>query len=1236
MAYLIVVTLLAPSFGTVNFAQAEELGNESAELSLEESATYSEEMQEERRQAEEELREKERNIEPDQYETDDFCHQAGELLVNTPQPQHSLHTPEDVDWVKLRVEGVSELDFLLETYDPASAGGSKFSLYRECENGPQVPVLLAASDAKIKNPFKADGSYYIKVESVQQVVVPAYTLLLSSHPKAGSTERRIPANMQGLAELQQRPDNVRKFPKGQFLPEVLEPASLILTPQQVEELRLPANRDPEAEEARDEREQERLQLTVPRSPEREELEYYNKASTGWQTIMTENGEGSFPRGNNWRVYDDNSGSGRDYWDDLSCRDHWGRYSIWASDIGDMRNCQRYDNNMNAWMIYGPFDLSDATQAKLEFYYWNNTESGYDYFKWLASSNGRNFQGDQTSGNSGGWRSQTLDLASYVGDSSVWVAFLFESDGSVTKEGAYVDDITLQKSVTPTDDPYEENDTLSRAYDLRSSEGRWLSSINGKGIQADHDWYKIYVNSGEERVKIDCRFTHSAGDIDLKLYNASGRSLKSSTGTRDNELIDYTVPRSGTYYLKVYYGNQGNTYDLKWDDLPAAKPDLIVSSVTGTQSSYQIGDRINATATIKNNGNASAGSSDVKYYLGTSADKTYKYIEEGEIGSLAAGATETDDINYWGWTIPEDVPAGTYYIWVQADSSSELAESNEQNNWGQSTSFTLTSPEPEIEITPISLNLVLTKEADGLKTSLPPPQAGSRDLFVQPEEFDPTKIQSSEEEERSFALWKQLPTTETIKKVKINREAFSFAEIKIQLSPELAVTAIRREIKQKDEDTFIWVGDLKGRQESLIFVVDEKGVTATIRVGGEYYRIYSLNPETHVLIDVDESKFLEGDCVDEESTELGKKNQHSAFTETSKVTPAAHQATVITVLVAYTDAAAKAANGNIARLIEDAEEETNESYKKSGITQRIQVVHTEQVKYTTTGDSKKDINRFQGKNDNHLDEVHALRDRYAADVMVLITNPPNYSGRAFEIGAKEDQAFAVINWDYLTWEYTFGHEIGHLQGARHDPYVDNDTSPYAYGHGYVYLSGQPANNWRTIMAYRKECDDNNTSCPKIQYWSNPNVKYNKVAVGTAATHDNARVLDETAQTVAGFRTLPQASFKIKNTGTVALAITSITKQNSSNWLTLSSSAPFRIAPNREQIVTVSVQSSLVPGNYTERLLIYSNDADESPYPRGVNINLTVSTSNNISIKASPIEPGQDGTVTVEPVNHTSTD
>lgn len=122
----------------------------------------------------------------------------------------------------------------------------------------------------------------------------------------------------------------------------------------------------------------------------------------------------------------------------------------------------------------------------------------------------------------------------------------------------------------TDDNYEENDTQATAWSPGYNwEHTWLSSINGMGKQADIDWYSISVSSGYERVRVDLRFTHADGDIDLNLFNASGTLLASSISTSDNEYIDYTVSSGGTYYLKVYYANRGNIYNLWWDDLQSS-------------------------------------------------------------------------------------------------------------------------------------------------------------------------------------------------------------------------------------------------------------------------------------------------------------------------------------------------------------------------------------------------------------------------------------------------------------------------------------------------------------------------------------------------------------------------------------------------------------------------------------------------------------------------------------------
>jgi hypothetical protein len=138
----------------------------------------------------------------------------------------------------------------------------------------------------------------------------------------------------------------------------------------------------------------------------------------------------------------------------------------------------------------------------------------------------------------------------------------------------------------TDDNYEENDSFNKAYDLSALDNTWLSTVNGFGIQADEDWYRINVTPGYQRVLVDVRFTHSAGDIDVELYDATGTWLASSSSIEDNEFLSYRAASAGTYYINVTYGNQGNQYDLWWDNvLSSAGIDIHVGG--DWQGSYTV-------------------------------------------------------------------------------------------------------------------------------------------------------------------------------------------------------------------------------------------------------------------------------------------------------------------------------------------------------------------------------------------------------------------------------------------------------------------------------------------------------------------------------------------------------------------------------------------------------------------------------------------------------------------------
>jgi hypothetical protein len=85
--------------------------------------------------------------------------------------------------------------------------------------------------------------------------------------------------------------------------------------------------------------------------------------------------------------------------------------------------------------------------------------------------------------------------------------------------------------------------------------------------------------------------------------------------------------------------------------------------------------------------------------------------------------------------------------------------------------------------------------------------------------------------------------------------------------------------------------------------------------------------------------------------------------------------------------------------------------------------------------------------------------------------------------------------------------------------------------------------------------------------------------------------------------PRTSFSIRNLGAGVLNITSINLDSPAPWITWSPLAPFSIQPGELKVVTVYVDYDLAPNGATQRrLLINSNDSNESPFPGGVYIDV----------------------------------
>ncbi len=108
------------------------------------------------------------------------------------------------------------------------------------------------------------------------------------------------------------------------------------------------------------------------------------------------------------------------------------------------------------------------------------------------------------------------------------------------------------------------------------------------------------------------------------------------------------------------------------------------------------------------------------------------------------------------------------------------------------------------------------------------------------------------------------------------------------------------------------------------------------------------------------------------------------------------------------------------------------------------------------------------------------------------------------------------------------------------------------------------------------------------------------------------------------------FTIYNDGTSPLQITDIIKQNSSTWLTVTPQEPIplEIEPGESVNVGISIDSTGLSSNlYNDRILVYSNDADKSPYPAGdpndpnggVDVRLEVTSASQPDLTATAPTP-----------------
>jgi surface protein len=262
--------------------------------------------------------------------------------------------------------------------------------------------------------------------------------------------------------------------------------------------------------------------------------------------------------------------------------------------------------------------------------------------------------------------------------------------------------------------------------------------------------------------------------------------------------------------------------------------------------------------------------------------------------------------------------------------------------------------------------------------------------------------------------------------------------------------------------------------------------------------------------------------------LNDKNvrQENTGLKSAQISPDVNDSAQIDILVVYTPAAkqwADAYEGGINNTISQAIAKCNLVSENSKLGIKFNLVHSTEVDYIETGDSKIDLDNLT---EGVIPIVQDIRDKLAADLVLLLTPNNDVGGAAWLLTNKygtEAYAYSVVRVQQASGLTTV-HEIGHNFGANHPKQQISDPGPTAW-------SNWPENTWSA--GWRWKGDDNNYYCTvmgydagwyypdgnstiQVPYFSDPDILFQGYPVGNLADGNNARTVREIKHVIADYR------------------------------------------------------------------------------------------------------------------------
>ncbi|MDR2642637.1 MAG: fibronectin type III domain-containing protein, partial [Planctomycetaceae bacterium] len=281
--------------------------------------------------------------------------------------------------------------------------------------------------------------------------------------------------------------------------------------------------------------------------------------------------------------------------------------------------------------------------------WDEVANATKYQIYILTNSEWTQIADSVTGNS-----TSIDATEYTpGVYSIAVTASNENNQQSDKAETTVEITTNEnenEDTNPTEDKYENNNTIESAYNLGAITS--VKTLENLALLDDADYYRFELTAkGDTKSYVRIAFDVSLGDVELQIYNASKKAIKSASSTGNSEQISLNGLVAGIYYIRVYgYKKATNPSYTLTINPPAAsvttpQPPATPTGLTATENEN--------TVTLKWNSVTDAASYNV-------------YRQEGQNWTLFSSVSGTS------FTL-NDLADGTYNFAVSAVSNNGESE-----------------------------------------------------------------------------------------------------------------------------------------------------------------------------------------------------------------------------------------------------------------------------------------------------------------------------------------------------------------------------------------------------------------------------------------------------------------------------------------------------------------------------------------------------------------------------------